>query len=55
MTKFRMLQPVEGVVPVCLSVRLSVCVYMYVFMFGYGMALVSRIDKIIGLFCKRAL
>jgi len=41
---------------------IRVCIHMYIHIFVYdfpdivyGVALVSRIDKIIGLFCKRAL
>jgi len=40
-------------VHVCVCVRLCVCVCAS--LSGYGVASVSRIDKIVGLFCKRAL
>jgi len=49
----------------CLYLSLCVCIYLYVFVsislsmylctYHYGVALVSRIKKIMGLFCKRAL
>ena len=44
-------------------IYMNICTYTYVFAGGYyilaggyyGVALASRIDKMIGLFCKRAL
>jgi len=44
-------------VAVCVAVRVAVCVAVYVIVFTqrYGVASVSRIDKIIGLLSKRAL
>ena len=35
--------------------KLCTCAYMFAYTNIYGVALVSRIDKIKGLFCKRAL
>ena len=55
----------------CMSMKIFTYTYIYIYMIyvcierereeqkpvwrSYGVALVSRIDKIIGLFCKRAL
>ena len=35
--------------------HVCVCAYTCKSVYGYGVAATSRIDKIIGLFCKRAL
>ena len=39
----------------CDALRCSVLLQCFAVYFVYGVATVSRIDKIIGLFCKRAL
>jgi len=50
---------VYGYVYVCKHAHVYMCVNMRMYTDcrspGHGVALVSRIDKIIGLFCKRAL
>ena len=45
---------------VCVHMHIHMCIRAYVYIYfyfnnSYGVALVSRIDKIIGLFCKRDL
>jgi len=42
-------------IPITLDVRLPLSISVSIHVCYYGVALVSRIDKIIGLFCKRAL
>ena len=42
-------------VHVCHTSEIFIDVYIQTYVCTYGMASVSRIDKIIGLFCKRAL